>query len=332
MAAALLGLALLLTPQGPSGPAPASLAGRVIDGDSRTPIAGARVIAIAGGSREEVVTDRAGRFLFARLAAGRYRVLAEKTGYVTNPVAAGIMTTLTGPAQGLDLPLYQAGVIAGEIVDERGNPVAGAWVHALRKAAATGTAGSQGPPALTNDLGEFRVASLMAGEYVVMATPRGVPRGATTLIPTYYLSTSDPQAAFIVTLSPGETVVGVSVTMLSAPGYEISGIVVDEQGRPQAGATVTIIVQQMQGQMSAQASMRGSTTAQDGRFRVTGLPPGSYRLTAASRPPGSSASQPALESIFVGLLSTVAGKGPFVSVEIRDENLSGVTLVLPTSR
>lgn len=337
MAAALLNLALLLTLQSPSSPAQASLAGRVIDGDSRAPIAGARVVAVADGSREEVVTDNAGRFVFARLPVGKYRVMADKAGYVTNPaippVLAGVVgPTVTVPADGLELRLHKSGVIAGEVVDDRGNPVPAALVHALRRGAKIVPPRSEVPPVLTNDLGEFRVASLRAGEYIVMVTPRGGGPGVgtTTLVPTYYASTSDPQAAFIVTLQPGQTAIGVSITMLSAPVYEITGVVVDEQGRPQSGVAMTLTLQQIGGQ-SAQSWSRSWTTEDGGRFRIPGLTSGRYRLSAAPQPSTAPSPQKPLESMLARLLATVNEKGPVVSVEIRDESVSGVTLVLRAS-
>jgi hypothetical protein len=331
-------LTMLLLAQG-AGPATASLAGRVLDGDSRTPIAGARVTVIGQAFREDVTTDHEGRFRFARLAAGPYRVTAEQTGFIPSPMAAagptaaGGMITLTGPTGGVELLLYRGGIITGQVFDEQGTPLARVRMQALRRAAATGTSGLQGPPVLTNDLGEFRLATLMAGEYVVLATPPGgPPRTDRTLVPTYYPSTTDPQTATVVTLRPAETAMAVSITMLSAPAYAIAGMVIDEQGRPRAGALVTLIVQQTGGQMAMQASARAAMAGPDGTFRIDGLAPGRYHLAVSETAPGASPPASPLDAL-PGLLSIfTGGGGPLTAVEIRDQSVSGVRLVVPAAR
>jgi hypothetical protein len=329
LAVLVVALGLGLTSQSASLSGPAGLAGRVIDGDTRAPVSGASVTIAGPRARHTVVTDDAGRFQFTQLPADRYRVSAEKMGYVVNPALAGVLTTLTDFAEGLELLLYRSSVISGQIADERGNPLAGVHVQALRRVAAggRGTFGSQGPPPTTNDLGEFRVASLMAGDYIVMGVPRGESRGSTTLVPTYYPATAVADGAVVVHVRPGETAVGVNITMLSAPAYEISGVVVDEQGRPQAGAPVTLIVQNLQGQLSAQVATRSVPAGKDGTFRFTGVAAGSYRVAAAS-PSSALPNDPPGARALAGLLGVVSGKTPLVDVDVRDASVSDLTLVL----
>lgn len=71
MASILLALGLLLAPQNPDS-ATVSFSGRVLDGDARTPIAGARVTLSGPSVRQEATTDSEGGFRFEGLAAGRY--------------------------------------------------------------------------------------------------------------------------------------------------------------------------------------------------------------------------------------------------------------------
>jgi hypothetical protein len=336
MMTVLLALVLLLASQGP-GPATASLSGRVLDGDSQAPIVGARVTISGEHVRQEGITDGDGRFHFPGLPNGRYRVTAEQQGFISTPmnaasptVAAGTIT-IAGPTAGVSLPLFRPGVIAGQVFDEHGAVLPRVSVQVVRKATTTGTAGLQGPAVLTNDLGEFRVAPLMAGEYVVLAAPRGgPPTGARTLVPTHYPSTTDRERATVVTLRPGETATGVFITMLSAPAYEITGLVVDEEGRPQPGALIALIVQQTHGQMAMQASLVGTVARPDGTFRLGGLASGTYRLAVSDPPPGPSPPASPADAL-PALLSTVTSRGgPFTTVEIRDESVSGVRLVLPS--
>jgi len=332
MRTALLVLALLLA-QGRSDPATVSLAGQVVDADSRAPIAGARVIALTAGAQEEVTTDREGRFLFERLVRGRYRMQAEKAGFVANRAAAFVVVTLTGAGGGLELPLHRAGVLAGQVVDERGAPMAGARVQALRREGQPGMPGTQGPPVLTNDLGEFRVASLMSGAYVVLAAPPvNAASGDRAYVPTYYPAAPDPAAAFTVTLEPGETAFSLYITMLTSDAYEISGLVVDEQGRPMANANVQVVLREARAPMSYQSSMRSHPTAADGTFRINGFPPGRYRLTASARPGGAPSQQALMESILSGLAKAAADDTASVQVEIVARDVSGVRLVVTAER
>jgi hypothetical protein len=82
--------------------------------------------------------------------------------------------------------MQASGVISGKIVDADGDPMAGVGVTAT-------IAGTQSPMArryspgasgTTNDLGEYRIADLRPGKYVVTAQPsergqRGLERRAT---------------------------------------------------------------------------------------------------------------------------------------------------------
>src|SRR2546425_844649 len=184
------------------------VSGRVLDAASHNPIAGARVMLFpaeqmfppgAMGPRE-AVTDVNGQFVFDAVAPGRYRIDAQKVGFapLADPSNSSVVEVTAGQAlTGLELSLGKGGAITGRIVDAGGEPLPWIMVSALRQAADAPVARGMAitaQMAQTNDIGEFRLASLPEGNYVVIAAPQPappfaqstVPSGGLVAAPTYY--------------------------------------------------------------------------------------------------------------------------------------------------
>ena len=113
--------------------------------------------------------------------------------------------------------------------------------------------GSQGPQQ-TNDLGEFRIAGLAAGEYIVAASrgqnpllPRAAPSRRLGKVPGLrsrlrtHPGTTDQNGASPIAVGAGVEVGNVTFTVQSVPAHNVSGVVVDENGSPLAGAMVTLM-------------------------------------------------------------------------------------------
>ena len=169
----------------------------------------------------------------------------QKIGFAP-PTDTPLLQVGTGQAlAGPDLRLTRGGAISGRVLDARGEPMAEVMVMAVRKP--TGGSGrGRGAPALpagqpgqTNDIGEFRISGLPAGDYYVAASPRPMiplgqsspspsPSGSTTLVATYYPGTSTMAGAQVITVAAGQTISSLEFAMLSAVGYSITGVVVDE--------------------------------------------------------------------------------------------------------
>ena len=102
------------------------------------------------------------------------------------------------------------------------------------------------PGTQTNDLGEFRISGLPAGEYFVAVSPRSMATfgpaasspvrdrktARTTLPTTYYPGTIDQGAAQPIAVAAGAEVGNIFLTLQAVPAYRVSGIVVDEEGKP----------------------------------------------------------------------------------------------------
>ncbi len=198
-------------------------------------------------------------------------------------VAAGQSIT------GLELALQTGAVIAGRVVEASGRPL---FVSALRQTAGPDgrTIATTAQMAQTNVAGEFRLASLPDGNYVVIAAPMPPPPFAptaseTVLAPTYYPGTPDKDAAQVIAVGSAQTVSGLQFSMVSLPAHQVSGVLVDEAGSPLAGAIVMLMIDPKKGGPPTPAT---GQTDENGRFKIGGIVPGTYRVMTgmSSLPPG----------------------------------------------
>jgi protocatechuate 3,4-dioxygenase beta subunit len=287
------------------------ITGRIVADGTNAPIAGARVLVFPAGRRTgpmgpppQATTDQEGRFALSNLAPGEYSLDVQKTGFVplngpmTRPrtfaVAAGQLLSL-------DLRLQRGGVISGRVLDAKGEPMTDVRMMAMRRMPVPINAGA-GPrlvpapmqgPQQTNDLGEFRVAGLAPGEYVIAALPNGFsgfgapgvsPQSSasathTATVATFYPGTADQAAAQAVTVAADAEVGNIVFSMQTAPAFRVSGIVVDETGAPIEGAMVMLMNDPRSGPLMGPVG-RGRADA-SGRFTIVDVPAGTYRANAS---------------------------------------------------
>ena len=124
-----------------------------------------------------------GRYEFKELPAGRYTLTASKGSYVSSRTdrSAAVRSgqAARGSADGqriekVDFSLPRGGIITGRIVDEFGEPVADAQVPRCdsQPGRTPAAAAERGRPAMTNDIGEYRLFGLPPGQYYISATMR----------------------------------------------------------------------------------------------------------------------------------------------------------------
>jgi hypothetical protein len=127
-----------------------------------------------------VTTDASGHFVLDDVDPGKYRLAADRNGFVNssygekrNRSGSGALLTLSAGQKMKDVIFHMTpqGVIVGRVIDEDGEPVARANIQCLRSMYRNGEkglfpTGSSG----TNDKGEYRVFGLSPGKYIVQAT------------------------------------------------------------------------------------------------------------------------------------------------------------------
>jgi protocatechuate 3,4-dioxygenase beta subunit len=291
----------------------ARMKGRVVSAQGAMPLRRAQITAVSADNpqlRRSTTTDGEGRYEIPELPAGRFNVTAVKTGYVTlqygqrRPYEAGIPVSVADAqvVERIDFSLPKGSVIAVRITDEFGEPIGGATVQVQRfQYGADGqrrptNAGTAAPFSATDDRGEFRGYGLMPGEYVVQATVRSllVPGSGGDsgegFSPTYYPGTLSVGEAQAITVRVGEET-SVQFAMLATRLARVSGAIVDSQGRPAAGAGLSVVTVAAGGMSSYGAGQ----AAADGTFSISGVVPGEHSIRVTqSRPglPGEFASAP----------------------------------------
>lgn len=306
------------------------IVGRVVDLETSGPIEGAQVVLVSVGSPGLMPltsqSDARGGFQFDAVAPGRYRLQASKVGLATVLDASpGAVITVAGDETVTvrDLVLRRGGVIAGRVVDARGEPVPELMVTAEPVSRDRPTAVAT--PVQTNDLGEFRLAGVPPGDMLVIVRPRpipfGGPTGSTGYLATYYPGTAERARAVPVTIAAGQSVQGLDVTIQRGSLFTVSGVVVSEAGAPIGDVMVTLAPD------GGSAGGVGLTRVDaQGTFTLRGVQAGSYRLMAMrltiTTAPGGAASV---------AFGDPSGAPPVTTVTVTDANVTGVRLVVAST-
>lgn len=183
----------------PAQPATAAISGTVGDGVSGRPLAGV-IVALRRpptgaplASIVRVVTDEQGRFVFRDLPAGDgYTLSSTRPGYVDGAYGQQTMLGQAGRISLTDgewfpranIMMWRPGAISGTLLDEANEPLVGVYVRVLARHIIAGQPQLlAGPVARTDDRGEYRVAGLGPGQYLVhvpsiqSAVPIDAPAG-----------------------------------------------------------------------------------------------------------------------------------------------------------
>ena len=211
-------------------------------------IRGAEVRAREVNGRENrlVTTDDTGAYEIRDLIPGSWNISASKTGFITllygqkRPFSA-TEPLVVGERQALqaNFTLTRAGAISGRVLDEFGDPVAGARVQVLRSRFARGrrTLAATGVGDLTDDTGAFRLYALPPGDYYVGAALRAATAetaGIDAIVgaQTYFPGTPIIAEAQRIRLGLGEEQPNVTFSLSPARPVRVSGTVLSARGGP----------------------------------------------------------------------------------------------------
>ena len=208
-----------------------------------------KVFAAAENGLPREATLDAGDFVFANLPLGRYRT------YIDSPPrdpAQSPSATLSrdGQVERVMLSLPATEVIAGRVLDENGAPVVDAWVHVVPVDLDGDPTVASRRPAVSDQQGQFTVASLPHGRYDVHAES----------------AIGDANARGILS---GDR----SVTVTVARHARLSGTV-----RAASGATPAMFTIAYQREGGPYQQLSG----QHGRWDLGSVQPGNYRVSAMS--------------------------------------------------
>ncbi len=239
----------------------AVLSGRVVDA-AGDPVPSAVVLAkpaavFTSERRTRVGPD--GAFRFDALPAGRCELRAVRSGYLGRR-HADVALTEGGTHDGVTITLDRGLTIAGRVVDDSGQPVAGARVQASPSRSSRERYGGSGT-SVTEDDGTFTIPALGPGELRVFAFKRGYVQQPSGSIP----------------VRAGDRRVRLTLCVERA----IHGFVRREDtGQPVPDFFVRAY--------SSNAVSTKTFSSQDGRFRLDGADFGTYHLEAGTTDGGVS--------------------------------------------
>ncbi len=138
-----------------------------------------------------VMTTTDGYFVFRNLPAGLFTAATRAYGYLNNDFPPNVVEVRDSPKPTeFQLRVWKYAAIGGRVVDERGEPVTGIPVSALRRVASgTGLLLRRVATGMTDDRGVYRISQLEPGDYVagVLST--------TTTLPVSVAAALNPSAA-----------------------------------------------------------------------------------------------------------------------------------------
>jgi hypothetical protein len=279
----------------------ARLTGRVVAADNGRPV-GRTYVRLsglpdsqknAGPNRvhvsRRVETDINGRFAFPDLPSGWYSINVDPvSGFVR--LARPKESTLTeGQTVEMTVRLERTGAIEGRIHDENGGGMLRARVQAVRRRSIGGytTLTAAGASATTNDLGEFRLFDLPAGEYHVVASyvrpqERNDPAPVSGYADTYYPGSPTLRGARVVVVRGGRDSKRINFTLAPSRLARLSIKPVDSSGAPLGREAQFTLARRDDDFMLS--STRHTGRREDGMFVFDGVQPGDYFLVVTTSP------------------------------------------------
>ncbi|MGA2040047.1 MAG: carboxypeptidase-like regulatory domain-containing protein [Bryobacteraceae bacterium] len=322
---------------GQTVPAKGSIEGQVVDAKTNAPVRKAAVslqggmpfarpgqpLSNSGPLRAE--TDAKGNFAFRGVEPGNYRLSGQHEGYVAIPYQ-GYPTVSVVLGRGQDLKgvivkLTPQAVITGKVLDEDGEAVQGAQVATIQRDGRQRGGSGWNPMGngQTNDLGEYRIAGLTPGSYVVRATWRNnmpmpyydserplAAEPELEYIPTHYPSAADASKATPVTVAMGAEIHGIDIRLRKAKTVRVRGRV---EGVPASASGngfggggpmpwVTLVPRDAS-RFDFSGNMTPMMQPGDGTFEIRGVLPGAYFLSAQWNDPNAKPPMAAVKPIDV---------------------------------
>lgn len=249
------------------------------------------IVSMTGPEYLRARTDAQGRFSFSGSRPGIYRIRMSKPEDASAARSRTIRVSAGERAGDVDLIVPKGAVITGRIQDKSGKPVAGLVVVAATRNLEGGILRlNQVNGAVTNDRGEYRIAYLPQGTYLVSASPtirnplkatrsQGAPIASLpSAYPpeTFYPGGRSPGAAAAIEVGAGEERHGVDITMEKIPTYCVTfraSITFPDPGTPFLSEAVVWEWPEGRGQR-----LGGGKVVDGEAMQICGLPQGTFKL------------------------------------------------------
>jgi hypothetical protein len=283
-------------------------------------------------------TDRDGRFTFKTAPHMRATLQVRKPEFFDEIQLRGDgakQTVTIGPEMApVILKLSPAGEIGGHVVDLNGDPLDQIPILIRQFRVVDGRKQTSVMSTKTDDNGEFAIAGLMPGSFVISAGPywneaeaQAKPGAKVEVYPrVYYADADEPSSATAVQLAPGQHV-ELDFRINLTPTLPVSGLVVG--GRPGPVEAKLEFVNAWDDEISLPPQMNAQ-----GQFEAHVIPGGSCRIKAYSR---NLAGRSLYSENLISLATPVAGLHltpvlpPDIPVNIRMETTRPVPLSRPTT-
>ncbi len=265
--------------------------GSVVNSVTRAGIGGVPVTLQRAASRDDEghtgITDAAGNFRIEGIPDGEYIAGFGKPGFFPADLSQQGRGTLhisagKGPVH-LDLALTPLPKLRGKVVDEEGHAVPEATVELVH------TGGGGRPKTASAKDGTFTFEDMLPGFFVLRAVPPAkLPKPKASedepaiWAPTYYPGVSERFRAERIRFGERD-VEGYDIKLVAAPAFHVRGIVVDDEGKPVAGAILQLICPDSLDERSHAPSDEPeakTTSANDGAFDFSRVRPGEWHLAA----------------------------------------------------
>lgn len=276
----------------------AAIDGVVVNSLTGAPLKRAHVslwpIHVPHGSSYGADTDATGHFLFDDLPPGTYSLTGMRSGFLNQSYsktgrlnAATLLTTSSGEKLNIVFKLTPQAVISG-VIDPEGDPMPHAQLHCLTyRYGRDGKELNMTTMGISDEEGEFRLAGLQPGRYVVSAKDESAQSQPSEdhivgdaarqgYAITYYPSVTDPRNAAYIDVSPGAQIGGVVIALVPVHLVNVGGRVIWPQAvNVQGPKTVWMFPRKLS--LSPRTPTR---IDENGNFEFRGVPPGSYDLIA----------------------------------------------------
>jgi hypothetical protein len=301
------------------------------------------------------ISDDAGRFAFANLPEGRYSLSAQRLGWITGAYGAKAVgrpgrTLLLANGEGVTATIRMArgAVISGTILDQFGQPLAGATVRAMKNgySLSTGkrTLSTVGVSASPDERGAYRIYGLAPGDYYIAvanatlsadggrdlhltsevdvqdalkssslpigAPAASVPQQMVGFAQVFYPGTTSVPQATPITVKAGEERTGVDFAVSYTSTTHVSGMVTSPVGEPIPA--VVFLTDPASGIAGASRPVY-VRSGPDGRFAFSDIVPGTYVMAAHDVLPSASPDQ---------------ALGTFADLDVPPEGVTGLTIAL----